>query len=568
MNDISATNIDLVHNIILGIYIAIFVASRANQIRYLAATMADASTPHTPPRKLFKPASKTKTPTRLGPSRQSTQRTVDDTPRSLASESTRATPEPYTDNVSGSTDETASYSYSAPSSKLSPSGGSARESADGFSSPTRIAKYFTEQGNPEMSNFVTSLIGNRSPGSSENTPRVSKSPVGETQNQNNQVDQAIKGQKNDEPDLPSSQRESQQIKTPNLSEPANISKTAAGTFRDTKDSESIVQPTNKMGEPNVSNISETAQPPALKTDSNTTEQLPETTRGDDEEKGTQVFDNMGRPAHVERSIEIPFQKPGRGFASPPQPEKQRTESQDLGDFEDLPSAENLPSTEELPNLPDDDSQDPPEEVLDPSVHSASSSITPIPKIPKIPHIDASPPVDLLRLSQGLAGHTIDDVGNIVDESGEVLGHATGDLPAMVGKKVSGEGEVYGDGGEIIGYVSENFVNPPPPTEIPGDVLGALRVDHKGNILDSDGNIIGRFHQPPGSKSLSRKPSAKPSSPKAEPKDKSKEEQKPKVNAQTGGSPSDLFLDVKSTNDGIQLTIRIPTTFSRSSSESE
>ncbi|KAI0105000.1 hypothetical protein GGR51DRAFT_560605 [Nemania sp. FL0031] len=527
--------------------------------------MADTSTPHTPPRKLFKPSSKTKTPTRLGPSRQSTQRTVDDTPRSIASETTDSTQEPTTGIASGSTDETTSYSFSAPSSKVSASGGSARGSADGFNSPTRIAKYFKDQGNPEMSNFVTSLMGKSSASSSENTPRASKSPTGETQNQSIQDNPAVKEQRNEEPNRLNPEPESQNIAPPDLSEPANVSKTADGTFRDTEKNESIVQPTNKMGEPTVSNISETAQPPIPSSDSHTTDQPSETTEVGDEDKGTHVIDNMGRPAHVERSFEIPFQRPGRGFASPPQSEKQRTESQDLGDFEDLPSVENLPNINDIPDIPEDDSQDPPEEVLDPATHSPSASITPIPKIPKIPHIDASPPADLLRLAQGLAGHIIDDVGNIVDESGEVLGHATGDLPAMVGKKVSDDGEVYGDGGEIIGYVSENFVNPPPPTEIPSDVLGGLRVDHKGNILDQDGNIIGKFNQPPGRKSLVPKRSPKPSSPKAEPKEKSHEEQKPKVNAQTGGSPSDLFLDVKSTNDGIQLTIRIPTTFSRSCS---
>lgn len=543
MNDILATNIDLAHNIILTIYFVIFVLSHANQIRYLAPNMADTSAPHTP-RKLFKPASKTKTPTRSRPPSQSTQQTVYDTPRSVVSETTAYTHASSTEDGSKTEDrdkdrdrETDHHGLgltrglgdsllkSIPGKTTENSGSTenrflpeADNPTDTLNSPTRIAKYFQDQGNPEMSNFITSLSGNAPPGSSETIPRTFQSPD------------------------------------------------ANGTFRDTEDSESIIQPTNKIGEPNVSTISQTAQPTIPSKTSNTDNKPPATDPVSDTDKDAHAFDNMGRPAHVQRSIEIPFQRSGKGATSPPQYEKQRTESQDLGDFEDLPAVKN--SLNDKPNTVEDGSQDPPEEILEPSIHSASQSITPIPKIPRIAPIDSSPPQDLPRLAQGLAGHVIDDVGNIVDESGEVLGHATGDLPAMVGKKVSDDGEVYGNGGEIVGYVSENFVNPLPPTEIPKDVLGGLRVDHKGNILDGDGTIIGKFYQPPERKSLSPKSSPKPSSPKAAHEEKPKEEQKPKVNAQTGGSPSDLFLDVKSTTDGIQLTIRIPTTFSRSSSESE
>ncbi|KAJ8122534.1 hypothetical protein ONZ43_g1295 [Nemania bipapillata] len=486
--------------------------------------MADAA-PQTPTKKLFKPSSKTKTPTRSRPPSQSTQQqTVDD-----ASSVHGGSPEDDSKTggqVRQEKDRNSSILPTSISGKLSEALGSAENSSlpeadnptDTLNSPTTIARYFKDQGNPEMSKFVTSLTGIPSSGSGENTPR------------------------------------------PFMSSEAN------GTFRDTKDSESILRPTNKMGEPDVSNISQTAQPSIPSTTSNAEERTAGAIPSDDMDRHTHEIDNMGRPAHVERSFEIPFQRPRNNVASPSPFEKQRTESQDLGDFEDLPTVES-PSNDE-PSTLEDGSQDPPEEILEPSVHSTSTSITPIPKIPKIPHIDSSPPRDLPRLAQGLAGHVIDDVGNIVDASGEVLGHATGDLPAMVGKKVSDNGEVYGNDGEIVGYVSENFINPPPPTEIPGDVLGGLRVDHKGNILDGSGNIIGKFYQPPERKSISPKPSAKPSSPKAKPQEKPKEEQKPKVNAQTGGSPSDLFLDVKSTTDGIQLTIRIPTTFSRSNSESE
>ncbi|KAI1196677.1 hypothetical protein F5X97DRAFT_334470 [Nemania serpens] len=571
--------------------------------------MADTLAPQTPPKKLFKPSSKTKTPTRPKLSPQTTrhtdfpQRTANGARPSIVSESEPANPanEPSLDSIiaeskptrpapetevpatpdklgehagSDTTGETSTDSPSSFKDKVSRAGELAREPADAsvkdiagkpiealekdvlerdvvesaedaplaeadnppdiFDSPTKIADYFKDRGNLEMSNFVNSLTG-----SGENTPTAANPRVGEAQAPDNRANQVANDHKYDEPDHDSPLGESQNTATPTRQDAAHVSKTADGTFRDTEDAESIVKPTNNVGEPNVSDISRTGQP-----------SIP-TAQPDDQRRGEHVVDNMGRPAHVERSFEIPFQRVGRGASSP------------LRNFEDLPSVEDLPSTDGLPRIPEDDSQDPPEEILDPSVHSTSSSITPIPKIPKISPIDSLPPVGLPRLAQGLAGHVIDDVGNIVDESGEVLGHATGDLPSMVGKKVSNEGEVYGDGGEIIGYVSENFINPPSPTEIPGDVLGGLRVDHKGNILDSGGNIIGKFYQPPEKNSSSPKPSAKPASPKVDSDEEPREERKPKVNAHTGGSPSDLFLDVKSTTDGIQLTIRIPTTFSRS-----
>ncbi|KAG4220701.1 hypothetical protein PC116_g30820 [Phytophthora cactorum] len=174
----------------------------------------------------------------------------------------------------------------------------------------------------------------------------------------------------------------------------------------------------------------------------------------------------------------------------------------------------------------------------------------------------APPPDLFSLAHGLDGGVVDDVGNIVDESGTVLGHATGDLPAMVGRKVADNGEIYGESGEVIGYVSENFTSPPPPVDIPENVLGGLKVDHNGNILDTNGNIIGRFNEKAGENGnlapfMKRSKSSESRTDNGKP-----DEKKPKVNAHTGGSPSDIFLDVKSTTDGIQLTIRIPTTFGR------
>ncbi|KAI3324455.1 hypothetical protein HD806DRAFT_522233 [Xylariaceae sp. AK1471] len=583
--------------------------------------MTDTLAPQTTPKKLFKPSSKTKTPTpikRMRTNSQPTQQTdsAQRTANDARSTSFKGFSSSFKDKISRAK-ESAKEPVEGLSNSITSKPKEALESpasslpakednpTDMLKSPSDIAEFFSDQGHPEMSNFVKTLLGNYPPGSSETTPKVARSPVDDTQDSKKQANQDTNGQKNNtqnslkelptddnlvtEPNemtkkavaeglsnatdkaddggktsevtnsaqKPTLQQGSQDSTTPSPPEPADVSKTADGTFRETKDRGATATPTNKMGEPDVSKISQTAQPavPNSVADAKK-QQAPGTAQPNNRDGDTQVADNMGRPAHVERRIEIPLQRPEKT-------ERPRIDSfaDGLGDFEDLPGTENLPSTDDLPDIPDDESQDPPEEILDPSVHSTSTSITPIPKIPKIDPIDFTRPVDLSRRAKGLAGHIVDDVGNIVDASGKVLGHAKGDLPAMVGKKVSDNGEVYDDGGEIIGHVSENFINPPSPTEIPSDVLGGLKVDHEGNILDSSGNIIGKFHQKPGPDG-SLPPFMQSASPKAESREKPKEEHKPKVNAHTGGSPSDLFLDVKSTTDGIQLTIRIPTTFSR------
>ncbi|KAI6088544.1 hypothetical protein F4821DRAFT_233209 [Hypoxylon rubiginosum] len=352
-------------------------------------------------------------------------------------------------------------------------------------------------------------------------------------------------------------------------EPADVSKEAEGTTNAAQEQDGDAKPVNITGEPDTANISKDAQVDVshgkektngfARVASDGSGRKANTVDSNKPSDNTQVADNMGKPAHIERRIEIPLPRPEKVVSSPPEPNKPDTDNitNGLRSTDDLPGTEDLPSTNGLPGLPDD----PPEEILDPSVHSPSSNISPIPKIPKVAPIGIAPPPDLLDLAHGLGGNTVDDVGNIVDASGEVLGHATGDLPAMVGRQVADNGEIHGEDGEIVGYVSENFTDPP-PADIPENVLGGLKIDHQGNILDASGNIIGRFNEKAGENGalapfLNRK---KSSNPRAE--SKPQEEKPPKVNAQTGGSPSDLFLDVKSTADGIQLIIRIPTMFGK------
>jgi hypothetical protein len=269
-----------------------------------------------------------------------------------------------------------------------------------------------------------------------------------------------------------------------------------------------------------------------------------------------AFDNMGKPARVKRSMEIPIPRPQR-----PQPSSGMR----------IPEVDALPSTDNLASL--HDLEDPPEVFLDPTMEELPTPepvvISPIPKIPKVTPISSKIPPDLARLAKGLGGNTVDDVGNIVDESGKVLGHATGDLPSMIGKKISDNGEVYGDEGELIGFVTENFTEhapeketPQSPAEQPATPMplpGGLSVDTDGNILDSAGNIIGRLNNKPSqSGPLIPLDEGFKSTPKTETKSEQGDEDKSedKKNA----IPADIFLDVKSTPDGIQLTIRIPTVF--------
>ncbi|KAI1644632.1 uncharacterized protein F4817DRAFT_346309 [Daldinia loculata] len=355
-------------------------------------------------------------------------------------------------------------------------------------------------------------------------------------------------------------------KIPDRHQPADVSKEAEGVTGGPEGLISDAAPTNIIGEPNTGILSEEAHievssgepEPGISAHGTTDDikqDLAPSTSGvlDD---NTRVADNMGQPAHIERRIEISLPRPEKIVSSPPEPAKPEANniSVGLGHPDDLPDVQDLPGTDDL--------QDPPEEVLDPSVHSPVSNVTPIPKIPKITPIGMAPPPDLLLLAHGLGGGVVDDVGSIVDASGKVLGHATGDLPAMIGREVADNGEVYGESGEVIGYVSENFTSPPPPVDIPENVFGGLMIDHDGNILDTNGNIIGRFNEKAG-ENVNLAPFMKRFKPEeSRTEDRKPDEKKPKVNAHTGGSPSDIFLDVKSTTDGVQLTIRIPTTFGR------
>ncbi|OTB10793.1 hypothetical protein K445DRAFT_16337 [Daldinia sp. EC12] len=636
--------LDLFYHIILVLYLAIFIFFNANHVRNIILATAEMMDPQTPPRKLFKPSSKTKTPTSskkqrpTTPAHSSVQSHEVLTPTDTVSRSTEAL-----GGASGATTDAGDHSreekdvsdransvvesvsrkseeiLSAPGNDLPGSS----NPTDALNLPTDVARYFAEQGNSEMSSFVSALAGRTShnqtdvPSNGVGTPRADTDTKDNDDNLANSASKSINELPRDDALVTSPNERTKEIlqnisgdvtnkasglpslaegeskddnmadehgssvtetgtlsqennndthARPDHHEPTDVSKEAEGATVGSKGRVPDAAATNIIGEPNTDIHSKEAHVavPGAKPEQDSSAQgttdgikqsaAPSTSGDLDDDM--RVADNMGQPAHIERRIEIPLPRPEKVISSPSEQTKPEINNIAVG----LGDPDELPDTQDLPSI--DDLQDPPEEILDPSVHSPSSNFSPIPKIPKVTPIGMAPPPDLFSLAHGLGGGVVDDVGNIVDESGTVLGHATGDLPAMVGRKVADNGEIYGESGEVIGYVSENFTSPPPPVDIPENVLGGLKVDHNGNILDTNGNIIGRFNEKAGENGnlapfMKRSKSGESRTDNGKP-----EEKKPKVNAHTGGSPSDIFLDVKSTTDGIQLTIRIPTTFGR------
>lgn len=235
-------------------------------------------------------------------------------------------------------------------------------------------------------------------------------------------------------------------------------------------------------------------------------------------------------------------------------------------------------------------------------------VAPIPKIGSIPPISPNMPERPSLppfVGSFLMGKPVDESGDIIDDkTGQVLARAGGDLPSIVGRRVSNrQGDILGDDGELLGYVADIEIERKGSTgsaqspRSPGprslfDLMrrsnASLMVDEAGNILDANGNVVGKFHDnnnPLHRKEKEKEKSSSPETPTPAPKPVQEEQQREpepepepeqrrprrteeerRANAEAwrkekpGESPSDIFLDVKSTTEGIQLTIRIPTVF--------
>lgn len=263
-------------------------------------------------------------------------------------------------------------------------------------------------------------------------------------------------------------------------------------------------------------------------------------------------------------------------------------------------------------------------------------VAPIPKIGSIAPV--SPGIQISTTDRPelpalvgslLVGKLVDEDGDIVDEkTGTLLAHAAGDLPSMVGRRVSNaQGDILGDDGELLGYVADiewpKAARPPSSAGQPrslfdlmGRATSSLMVDHSGNILDSTGKVVGKFHdnnnplhrkEKEEREARERRESQKtlenerpreddkpqrspPPTPTPPPQQQGEEQERSQSQSQSQSaagdgqsrprrteeerrqnaeawrkenpseSPSDIFLDVKSTREGIQLTIRIPTVF--------
>jgi hypothetical protein len=160
---------------------------------------------------------------------------------------------------------------------------------------------------------------------------------------------------------------------------------------------------------------------------------------------------------------------------------------------------------------------------------------------------------------------VDEFGNVLDWEGHVLGRVEGDLPAMVGRPVSGSGEVRSEDGTVVGFVVENDIVEKREVRDLQSVAGGLRVDYAGNILDTEGRIVGHLNMPAGgqgpNQGQQQQQQQQHASPRA-PQHQQPQQPHQSSNISTAPSPSEIFLDVKSTNDGIQLIIKIPTVFNR------
>jgi len=138
------------------------------------------------------------------------------------------------------------------------------------------------------------------------------------------------------------------------------------------------------------------------------------------------------------------------------------------------------------------------------------------------------PVDLDSI-KGLIGQTVNEKGEVLDDSGSVLGSVTGDdLPAMAGKKVNEKGEILDEeSGKVLGTVSD--VKDSAKKSAGGD--GKQKETPEGlDISQKNGEMVIKT---------------------------------PNQAQSSNGSAPGIEINVNSTKEGMTLTIKIPGVFSMS-----
>ncbi|KAF7561077.1 hypothetical protein G7046_g3076 [Stylonectria norvegica] len=188
-------------------------------------------------------------------------------------------------------------------------------------------------------------------------------------------------------------------------------------------------------------------------------------------------------------------------------------------------------------------------------------------IPRITPLSVGP--SPAELADGLDGKLVDEFGNVLDWDGTVLGRVEGDLPSMVGRPVTASGEVFDNDLEVAGHVSENYSRPSLKP-----LGGGLKVDDEGNIYDEQGGIVGKLNNVP-TKNSDNNNSSQTKNQNNENNGGNNQNtararggytQRNGPRAASPPRPDEVYLDVKSTWDGIQLIIKIPTVFTRESRE--
>ncbi len=264
----------------------------------------------------------------------------------------------------------------------------------------------------------------------------------------------------------------------------------------------------------------------------------------------------------------------------------------------------------------DESSEPEERPRTPAYVAPIGKIGPIPPIS--PAAGISVPSDRIQLPEYigrfLVGKKVNEEGDIVDgESHQILARAGGDLPSIVGLAVSNwKGDILGDDGALLGWIEDLELGQPrgdpksPRTpkslfELMGQRSAGLMVNQHNELLDPSGSVVGTFYdnnnpqhrkekeerearakeerkeRKKQKREQTEREASSSEKPRPSPEDDEGEEEEPKQRARRseserrqnaeswrkenpGESPSDIFLDVKSTTEGIQLTIRIPTVF--------